>query len=242
MPNITIVILANSVKKKPGRCIAGREVVISGKGVSLGEWIRPVSPDGEAKEGELLAVHHRTIKNVAVDVLDIFEVPLARQRTDLGQPENWDVITDVPWKRLGTLKRKSLPKLVESPPHLWDIDIPGDRRVHVDAPIGKRGRSSLALIQPSNFRVLVQRERKPWNNYESTKVRGAFSYAGRNYSLDLTDDSFAPQVRAQATSLQIEYRPPFGDKCLLCVSLSAPFNGYHYKLIAAVIPLEEHAP
>jgi hypothetical protein len=66
----------------------------------------------------------------------------------------------------------------------------------------------------------VQREQRPWNNYESTKVRGAFSYAGRNYSLDITDDSFVPQLRAQATALQIEYRPPFGDSACFVSALA----------------------
>jgi hypothetical protein len=53
----TVVILANSIKKKPGRCIAGREVSQSGTSVSLGPWVRPVSPDGEAFEGELMPRH-----------------------------------------------------------------------------------------------------------------------------------------------------------------------------------------
>jgi hypothetical protein len=32
-------------------------------------------------------------------------------------------------------------------------------------------------------------------------------------------------------------RPPYGDNCLLCVSLTPEFNGYHYKVVAAVLEL-----
>ena len=238
----TVVILANSVKKKPGRCIAGREVFRSGTSVSLGPWIRPVSPDGEASEGELMPKHCLTSGREDVEVLSIFEIPLARQRMDHGQPENWEVVTGGPGKREGALKRPSLQKLLEKPQHLWDVGTPGDRRVRADAPLNVRGNTSLALIRPSGFKAWAQREQKPWNDYETTTIRGVFKYQGRDYEFDITDDSFAPHLRSAAKSKRTEYRPPFGDDCALCVSLSAPFNDYHYKLIAAVIPFEEPAP
>lgn len=235
----SVVILANSIKKKPGRCIAGREVIRSGTRVSLGPWIRPVSPDGEASEGELLSKHCLTEDKRNIEVLSIFEIPLARHRTDPGQPENWDVVTGKPWKRVGSLKRPSLSKLIETPPHLWDVGRPGSRSVGVDAPLSVRGNSSLALIRPSGFRAWAKREMHQQRGYEKTTVRGTFRYAGREYEFDITDDGFAPEFRAKATRVRSEYRPAFGDNCALCVSLGAPFNGYHYKLIAAVIPFAE---
>ena len=33
------------------------------------------------------------------------------------------------------------------------------------------------------------------------------------------------------------FRPPCLDQCLLCVSVTPLFNGYHYKVIATIIPL-----
>jgi hypothetical protein len=238
----TVVILANSIKKKPGRCIAGREVFRSGTSVSLGPWIRPVSPDGEASEGELMPRHCLTSGKEDIEVLSIYEIPLARQRSDHGQPENWDVVTGRPWKRVGSLKRPSLKKLIEKPPHLWDVGTPGERKVHVDAPLNVRGNTSLALIRPSGFHAWVQREQKPWNDYETTTMRGVFKYQGRDYEFNITDDSFAPHLRASAKSNRTEFRPPFGDDCALCVSLGAPYRDYHWKLIAAVIPFQEPAP
>jgi hypothetical protein len=235
------VILANSVKKQH-RCIAGREIVQSGSSVKLGPWIRPVSPDGEASEGELKPKHCLTKGNVKIDVLGVFEIPLARHRSDPGQPENWDVVTNSPWKRLGSLERPSLRGLIEKPLHLWDVGTPGERKVHVDAPLDARGNTSLALIRPSGFRAWVQREQKPWNDYETTTMRGVFGYQGRDYEFDITDDSFAPRLRNSAKSNRTEFRPAFGDDCALCVSLGAPYRDYHWKLIAAVIPFEGPAP
>jgi len=237
----TVVILANSVKKKPGRCIAGREVFGTGTSVSFGPWIRPVSPDGEASQGELMPQQHcLTSGKEDIEVLSIYEIPLARQRSDHGQPENWDVVTGRPWKRVGSLNRPNLQALIEELPHLWDVGAPGERKVHVDAPLDVRGNTSLALIRPSGFKVWVQREQRHWHTSKTT-MRGVFEYQGRDYEFDITDDSFAPCRRAAAQSNRTEFRPPFGDDCALCVSLGTPYFGYHYKLIAAVIPLRNRA-
>jgi len=237
----TVVILANSIKKKPGRCIAGREVFSSGTSLSFGPWIRPVSPDGEASEGELMPRHCLTIGKEDIELLSIYEIPLGRQRSDHGQPENWDVVTGRPWRRVGLLDRPRLQQLIEKPPHLWDVGRPGSRRVGVDAPLNVRGNSSLALIRPSDFSAWAKREMHLQRGYEKTAIRGAFKYAGRAYEFAITDDDFAPDFRVKATQTRSEYRPAFGDDCALCVSLGAPFNGYHYKLIAAVIPFGEPA-
>jgi len=238
----TVVILANSVKRKPGRCIAGREVSRSGSRYSPGAWIRPVSPDGEAHEGELMPRHCLTSGREPIEVLGIYEIPLARQRSDHGQPENWDVVSGRPWTRVGSLERQDLQQFIEKPPHLWDVGTPGGRSVHVNAPLAVRGNTSLALIRPAGFRAYVQREHKPWKDFETTTMRGVFKYQGRAYEFDITDDSFAPHLRAAAKSTRTEFRPPWGDECALCVSLGAPFRDYHWKLIAAVIPFEEPVP
>lgn len=49
-----IVILANSVKHNPGRCVAGREVLDNGASGRVCGWMRPVSSEGE---GELYPQH-----------------------------------------------------------------------------------------------------------------------------------------------------------------------------------------
>lgn len=49
-----IVVLANSVKHYPGRCIAGREIRSEVGVTEIGPWVRPVSTIGE---GELYPRH-----------------------------------------------------------------------------------------------------------------------------------------------------------------------------------------
>lgn len=239
MPSKMVLVLANSIKKKPGRCIAGREVTREGGKVRLGGWIRPVSPDGTSQEGELLPQHMQTERGERVKVLDLFEIPFARPRTDPGQPENWEVCPDVPWRRIGAVPRTGLPQLIEEPSDLWDWRTPGDRRIEVSAPATILGRSSLTMVKPKDFKVAVTREYNRWLGRERTVMRGVFALGDRTYGLDITDDSFVPSLRTQAVRGTREYRMSFGDECALCVSLGGPFEGHHYKLIAAVIPFAD---
>jgi len=234
-----VLVLANSIKKKPGRCIAGREVTREGGQVRLGRWIRPVSPDGESQDGELLPQHMPTERGDRVRILDLFEIPLSRQRTDPGQPENWEVCPGVPWRRVGAVPRTGLPQLLEKPSDLWDWRTPGDRRIEVSAPATILGRSSLTLVKPTGFRVVVTREYNRWQGREKTLMRGVFTLGDRTYGLDITDDSFVPSLRSGAVRGTREYTMTFGDECALCVSLGGPFEGHHYKLIAAVIPFAD---
>lgn len=232
----SILVLANSVKKAPGRCVAGREVVRNGDRYVPGPWIRPVSPDGEGAEGELLPVRHCQLSDGGMPaVLDIVEVPLQRQRTDPGQPENWEVVPNTPWRLVESISPQRIERIVEQPRDLW-LD-PGGKRDRIAVRVhGARPTSpSLTLIRPS--RLTVCRE-------SPTRATGCFQYAGLLYTLRITDDAFNAR-HAAADVAHGQFRPPpFGDNCLLCVSLSSPFRGYsdaephHYKLIASIIPLK----
>jgi hypothetical protein len=67
-----IVVLANSVKHDPGRCIAGREIIQADAGSRPGSWVRPVSSIGE---GELHPHHLRVPGGGVIGVLAVFDVP-----------------------------------------------------------------------------------------------------------------------------------------------------------------------
>jgi len=236
MQRRTVVILANSVKKWPGRCIAGRELLIAGDDLTLGPWIRPVSADGEASEGALLPRHRSTVGDVPINVLGVFEIPLSHQRTDHGQPENWEVVSDMQWKPIGSLSQVGLLATIEDPPHLWDLGRVGTRKIAADSDLTVIGNSSLYLIRPSNFEYWVERVQYFGRSHPTITMMGRFEYKDRQYEFDITDDCFERQARANATATRKTYRPTFGDDCALCVSLTAPFKGNCYKLIAAVIP------
>jgi len=240
MPNRSILILANSVKKSPGRCIAGREVDLAKPKMVFGPWMRPVSPDGEAKEGELIPCRHCTLQQGGMPaVLDIVEVPVTSKRADPGQPENWEVDSGVRWNRIKTVSAKNIGSLAETPENLW-ID-GGERRDRISEQ-SQRDRvdsPSLVLIQPSRFHVRMWTEFNPYKGYEQRKTKGVFTYADIEYALSITDDAFtARYCPHQQDGERHELDLAFGDECVLCVSLSAPFCGYHYKLIASVIPIQ----
>src|SRR5882672_7368633 len=99
MPTKRIVILANSVKHDPGRCIAGREIIeLEGGGLRPARWVRPVSTVGE---GELRPAHTRVSDGRPIQVLDIVDVPLLDPAQDPSQPENWIVDPARLWTRIG---------------------------------------------------------------------------------------------------------------------------------------------
>lgn len=180
--------------------------------------------------------HRSTVGSAPINVLDVFEIPLSRQRTDRGQPENWEVVSDIPWKPIGSLSPGDLPAAIEDPPHLWDSGPVGTRKIAADSDLTVVGNSSLYLIRPSNFEYWVERVQYFGRSHPTISMMGTFVYKNRQYQLDITDDSFERQARANANTTRKTYRPSFGDDCTLCVSLTAPFKGNCYKLIAAVIP------
>ena len=116
MPTIKrIVVLANSIKHDPGRCVAGREI-ICGKNPRIGGWVRPVSTVGE---GELLNCHMQMAGGGLITVLDVVDVQLTSLGADRSQPENWIIDESVPWKRVGRWPNNRLAELTESPSEIW---------------------------------------------------------------------------------------------------------------------------
>ena len=60
-------------------------------------------------------------------------------------------------------------------------------------------------------------------------VRGEFTYRNVNYRIDVTDP-FIESHYLQQSDGQYDIAHP-----VLCLSLGDPFQGYYYKLIAAVL-------
>lgn len=232
----TILVLANSIKKKPGRCIAGREIDISSRPFQVGGWLRPVGPDSESKEGELHPNKHCRLESGGMpQLLDVVEVPTQAKRNDPGQPENWEVVSGQPWKWKKRVSAANLGQLAESPSTLWDAGGGCHDRVSVETQASDPTSPSLVLIRPTGFHVRMWTEYNDFKGYNQRKTKGVFTYASVEYSLSITDDAFTHKHCHNPSGEHVV--PPFGDGCLLCISLGAGFNGYHYKLIAAVIPL-----
>jgi hypothetical protein len=228
MPNYnkTILCLANS-RKTSGRCIAGREIE-NGK---LGPWIRPVS----ARENAELSEEDRRFEDgTDPRVLDIIRIPMIEPKPHAFQLENHLIDADYYWSLEGRGTWKQVRAAVDGAGEpLWNnmsSSYSGVRdRVAEDQAIP--GDGSLRLIEVNDLEVSVVIEGAEFGNGKR-KVRGGFTHGGVHHYLSITD----PPLERQYLKGQNGVFPV--GKALLCVSLSEPFNGWAYKLIAAVIAPE----
>jgi len=235
MASKRIIVLANSIKKS-ARCVAGIDVG-TGKVLAPAGWIRPVS--GES-EGELEPRHMRLNDGVPLTPLDIVDVPLTQCAKDTIHPEDWIVDAGTKWTRVGQLDPKTLGSLEEHPSDLWLETTSHTDRVTGSFLASRPKHQSLHLIQPIDLRLELSYEHNSFKNYNQKKTRARFGYRGQEYLMNLTDPAFTAKHCTRYPALgeaPTVVRPPYGDKCLLCVSLTPEFNGYHYKVVATVLEL-----
>jgi hypothetical protein len=231
-----IVILANSIKRN-ARCVAGIDLSAR-RGHARAAWIRPVS--GES-QGELEPWHMMVAGGSPLELLDVMDVPLLRYADDSIHPEDWIVDTTSNWKPAGRIHPIALDGLEEHPEDLWLEFEDRPDRATASFLLQRPNHQSLYLIRPRDFHVELTCERNSHKSEEQKrKTRARFIYGGQEYHMSLTDPVFTdkhcvrfPAVGAKASVV----RPPYGDHCLLCVSLTPEFYGYHYKVVAAVLEL-----
>jgi hypothetical protein len=217
MPTIKrIVVLANSVKHDPGRCVAGREIIGSKK-PQVGGWVRPVSTVGE---GELLNRHMQVAGGGLISVLDVVDVQLVSLGADRSQPENWIIDESVPWKRAGLWPKNRLAELTESPSEIWCQ--PGTKRDRASAAYIGVNPPTQSLYFLGLPKAYVYRNR--WS-----KIRLSFSYMDIPYDFAVTDPFIRGRLERQGTD-SFELELPW-----VCVSLAPAFRGDHYKVVATVI-------
>ncbi len=223
-----IICLANS-RKNQGRCIAGLEF----DGARIGNWIRPVS----GRSGEEISLDEaRLADGNQPRVLDLLEVPLLRPSPKACQVENYLIAEERTWSRAGRFHRTGLVAICQDVEHLW-VDGQSSKaglndRITIEE--ADRLDSSLALVRPNWLALVV-------SVFEGRKrLRAHFALGGVKYRLIVTD----PIVENDFFQLGVG-RFPMGVESVLCVSLSEPFEGFRYKLVASVIdcrPEAEDAP
>lgn len=228
------VVLANSYKKKPGRCVAGREL---GNDNAVGNWLRPIS---DLPEGELHPHHMRIEGGRVLSVFDIVGVPVADHARDIAHPEDWRIKGASPWQRIGIFPQARLASLEERPADLWVESDTRTNRVSSEFLARRTAHQSLYLVRPKNFRVELTNDFNPWEGHHEVKRRACFTYNGLSYSLGLTDPVF---IDTRAKRFPEEGEPAIvvrpSENCLICVSLTPKFErtGYHYKVVATVLEL-----
>jgi hypothetical protein len=231
MPVKRVHILANSVKNGQ-HCIAGRELIDRGGRRLFGEWIRPVSRHGE---GELSASDCRLPNGQTPKIFDVVDISVEEYAGSGSQPENWFIDPHQRWRPV-KIEGKLPEVIVDSPPLLWPHSSIRRDRISPEALANLNCRHSLYLIEVNDFRIQVG-----WRDYEgklSTRRRALFRYNGRDYDFSLTDPVMTdkhcspfPKPEDGIKTIMLDS----GGDCLLCVSLTPPFNDYHYKIVATVI-------
>ncbi len=221
--NKRIVCLANS-RKLSGRCIAGREWD-AGRGA--GAWIRPVSE----RKGQEVSEYERQYEDGSDPrLLDILDIPVKGPRPDGCQSENWLLDPEHYWRRVGSCSPFDLPVLADPVAPLW---VDGDSTYHgrsdrVSIEAGGRTHTSLRLVKVEQLTLRVFAPGEAFGNAKR-RVQGRFKHAGHYYALWVTDPVYERQFLAR---LNGTYQH---GECYLTVSLGEPYEGYIYKLIAAII-------
>jgi hypothetical protein len=217
-----LVCLANS-RKTGGRCVAGREW----GGTDAGPWVRPVS----ARPHEEVSEHERQYEDGSdPKVLDVVDVPLIAARPRTYQQENWLLNPQAYWIRQGRVAWDDLAGFADAPAVLWRNGFETYHGINDRLPLDQAETltTSLHLLKTDVVTLSVFAPGATFGDLKR-KVYGRFRHAGAVYRLRVTDPVYERAYLAK----------PDGDyplaECYLTVSLGEPWDGFCYKLIAAII-------
>ncbi len=218
-----IVCLANS-RKEGGRCLAGKEVLAEGR---PGAWVRPVSERADEAVSE---IERQYADGGEPRLGDVIDVPLRAPRPKGYQRENWLLDPARRWRKARRLAPRELAHLADSPAPLWvnghhthhgrNDRVPLDRALKLE--------SSLRFIAVDALELAVIAPRAAQGDFRR-RLKGRFRHAGDEYRLWATDPVYEERYLNRPND-RYELGP-----CLLTVSLGEPYQGYAYKLVAAII-------
>jgi len=218
-----IVCLANS-RKLSGRCIAGRELP---NGKRTGSWIRPVSE----RENQEVSEYERQYEDGSdPEILDIIDVPVLRTLAEGHQTENWLLDPQSYWKKVGSYPLLDLMRLTDTVAPLW-IDGESTSNGQNDrVPIESMDliSNSLRLIRVGELELEVLSPGEAFGN-PKRRVQGQFIHSDEQYAFWVTDPKYEKKYLAKPNG---NYR---AGECYLTISIGEPYQGFCYKLIAAII-------
>jgi ATP-dependent DNA helicase RecQ len=216
-----IVCLANS-RKYSGRCVAGKELLAG----SIGGWIRPV---GRAAATGELSLADITLQNgKQPKLLDVITLPLGRSCPHAYQSENF-LMAEGGWVWSGTLSPTQAPRLCDDVDHLW---INGHQGLYG---VNDRIPEETARQNLSSSLLFIRADELCFAVGESStglkKIRAHFTHKGEEYLLPVTD----PVIEAEYVLKDFGRHPVESPRPCLTVSISEPFEGFCYKLVAGVV-------
>lgn len=217
-----IVCLANS-RKRGGHCVAGKECAHDGSW----SWVRPVSarPDEELSERE-----RQYLDGGEPQLLEVIDVPLRRARPRACQVENWLIDSKRRWKRVDQAGWDTLRLLADDPETLW---LNGASTYNgLNDRVGEGDAASLAgslvLLHLEDLKLFVSAPGAKFGD-STRRVQASFTNRGVPYRLRVTDP-----VVEQTYLARRDGNFPIGE-CFATISLSEPFQGYRYKLVAGLM-------
>lgn len=223
MASVDLICLANSYKHNR-RCVAGLRA-------DGGGWVRPVS---DRERGELDSQQYQYPDRSEPKVLDVIRVGLLNRRPQPHHPENW-LIDGSEWKPVQRPASKQyyaevVADAVSPDPLLFGG---AEHRVSERQFERRAARESLVLVQPGE--IAWHLEPDPQDGRNPARVK--FQLGHVEYDLPLTDPEFRRLLSglSPGTHSTRELRIPQGRKLLLTISLTEPFNGFCYKLVAGVV-------
>jgi hypothetical protein len=218
-----ILCLANSYKHDH-RCVAGISLVTN-------KWVRLV---GKQIPGCLTFKETCYSDGKPAALLDVFEAELDEKCGSNAHPE--DVfVTAEPWRQVRRFDRPEDTRFLADYTSKKPAVLEGyGHRVYgrkiESAPVG----TSLELIHPENLWWWVREEKGKRKNRAIFRVG---SVVRACYDLAVTDPVWLDQLKLlpagiYPNALFFKGKLP---RTLLTVSLSEPFEGFHYKLVAGVV-------
>lgn len=217
-----IICLANS-RKYSGRCVAGKEFF----GNRVGGWVRPV---GKRETGELSPKESSYWNGDSPALLDVIAIPLTRPDPHSYQTENYIVDTGE-WVRKHQFPLSDLLRLCDPVDSLWINGYQSNNGLNDRMPeetVKEKIRSSLLFIKPGEVSIIVEEGPNLLK-----RVRSRFTFAGSEYGLSVTD----PVIENRYFNKDVGQYPINKTNLYLTISIGEPYEGYCYKLVAAVIGL-----
>jgi hypothetical protein len=225
-----ILCLANSYKHD-NRCVAGISL-------STNHWIRLV---GNSIPGCLTLKEASYPDGTALRLLDIFEAELGAPCPTNCHPEDIHLTTR-PIRFVDRFDRPhQVPRLaVHLSKHPTVLEGYSDR-IYVRKIDSQPVRHSIELIRPEDLWWWIREETG------KRKHRALFRVGRANrlrYDLAVTDPDWLDRLHVLPPGMYSHSKLCGGGtpKTLLTVSLSEPYDGFHYKLVAAVVVQPERRP
>nr|VFK61072.1 MAG: hypothetical protein BECKUNK1418G_GA0071005_101532 [Candidatus Kentron sp. UNK]VFK69570.1 MAG: hypothetical protein BECKUNK1418H_GA0071006_10166 [Candidatus Kentron sp. UNK] len=187
-----------------------RKHCVAGKDIETGKWIRPVADANgkELKKKQCMVIN--PYGEFMVNPLQKVEIELVKSSPLPNQPENF-IVGGAQWVQRYNIKAHEVDDYLDEPEMLWET---GDRVAYSEIESGAiRITQSLYLVKIDNLRIYKN---------DRNKRRASFSYKGNHYDLPVT----VPHSYRQLQTPQ--------HQSILCVSLGEKFNGFCYKIVAAI--------